>query len=121
MPSGEGGNHPIFQRYVEADKLLHGCLPFVAGPGVNREPVFQPIGGQPPCLRIATATVITAPRLPYVLAPIAIMCVTGCAENPQVPQNGDEVARNAPSPTAQQTETCAPETEFERQGPVDYD
>ncbi|WP_229667658.1 hypothetical protein, partial [Sphingopyxis bauzanensis] len=41
-------------------------LPFVAGPGVNREPVFQPIGGQPPCLRIATATVITAPRLPYV-------------------------------------------------------
>lgn len=56
-----------------------------------------------------------------VLAPIAIMCVAGCAENPQVPQNGDEVARNAPSPTAQQTETCAPETEFERQGPVDYD
>jgi hypothetical protein len=40
MPSGEGGNHPIFQKDVEADKLRHGCLPFDAGPGHNRESVF---------------------------------------------------------------------------------
>src|SRR5690606_22882788 len=49
----------VFQRHVEADKLVHGCLPFVAGPGVHREPVLQPIGGQPPFPRRSPVKVIT--------------------------------------------------------------
>ncbi|APO70349.1 hypothetical protein IE4872_PC00326 (plasmid) [Rhizobium gallicum] len=48
MPSGEGGNHSIFQRNIKPDILVHGCLYPMFWAGSNREPVFPSYRGQPP-------------------------------------------------------------------------
>lgn len=42
-------NRRIFQRNIEPDILVHGCLPFDAGPSSDREPVFYLTGRNHPC------------------------------------------------------------------------
>jgi hypothetical protein len=65
LPILSDRNRSIFQRNIKPDILVHGCLPFDAGPGSKREPVFPSYRGQPPMSDIAEAMPLGEPSRDY--------------------------------------------------------
>ena len=51
----------------------------IPGPGVSREPVFYPIGGQPTDQHIASKPTLPTPRLPYVKTACPVASLNGAA------------------------------------------